>query len=255
MKPNPTMHQWLFAAALTMTATAAAGQDTNEVTKASYEGTLGTQRIGMTLVIGNGELISPSHYFYYRHLTDIPLTGSAGSSVTVKEPGGGTFDLHFQGNGSNGTQPLNFSNSIGLIGTWTGPDGKRFPVKLTGGGSPGPADPPGTRAYQDVTDKSDAAFEAQVQGFYKAVLAGDRMGAARYVTFPLRVNFPAGKHIQVKTAAELSAQWNRIFTPAWLKSAANEAPHDMPVVRGLAMLGQGLAFFGDGGAEVINAEP
>ncbi|WP_082902553.1 hypothetical protein [Paraburkholderia ginsengiterrae] len=234
-------------------ATSALAQSNNEVVTAVYEGTLGSQRIGMTLIVKDGQLIPDSHYFYNKHLTDIPLTGTAGRSLTLKEPGGGTFTLHFEGNGSNGNAPLAFENSIGLSGSWTGPDSKTYPVALAGGGGPGPAAPPDTRRYQDVTDKSDTAFEAQAQGFYKAVLTGDRAAAARYVSFPLRVNFSPTRHVQIKTPTELNAQWSKIFNAAWLKKAADAAPHDMPVIRGQAMLGNGLAFFGSSGAEVINA--
>ena len=47
-----------------------------------------------------------------------------------------------------------------------------YPVKLQmQQSSEGPAD---ARWYEDVTRESDAAFEARVQGFYKAVLARTR---------------------------------------------------------------------------------
>ena len=70
--------------------------------------------------------------------------------------------------------------------------------------------------------------------------------------FPLRVNVAPGKPLLVRNAAQLAAQWDRIFSPAWLKQAAQAMPHDLNVIRGQAMLGNGLAFFGDKGAEVIN---
>ncbi len=242
-------------ALLARIATSALAQNNNDVVTAAYEGTLGSQRIGMTLIVKDGRLVPDSHYFYNRHLTDIPLTGTADRNVTLNEPGGGTFTLQFKGNGSNGNAPLTFDNSVGLTGSWRGTDGKTYPVALIGGGGSGPADPPGTRRYQNVTDKSDAAFEAQAQGFYKAVLAGDRAGTARHVSYPLRVNFSSTRHVQIKTPAELNAEWSKIFNAAWLRKAADAAPHDMSVVRGQAMLGNGLAFFGNGGAEVINAGP
>lgn len=237
----------LFAACAT-----AAHAANDDLSTMSYEGTLGSQRIGMTLAVRGGKVVPDSHYFYARYLKDIPLSGSANGEIRLQEPGGGAFALRFRGNGSNGAAPLNFDNSVGLEGTWTGKDGKAFPVELSNVGDPGAAALPGTRWYRDVTDKSDAAFEAQVQGFHKAVLAGDRAGAARYVSFPLRVNVAPGKPLMVKNAAQLAAQWDRIFSPAWLKQAALAMPHDLNVIRGQAMLGNGLAFFGDKGAEAIN---
>lgn len=236
-------------------ATTASAQNNDDVVAASYEGTLGAQRIGMTVTVKDKKLVPDSHYFYQKHLTDIPLTGTAGDAVTLKEPGGGAFALRFKGNGSNGNQPLTFDNSVGLVGSWTGTDGKTYPVVLSGGGGTVAPEPPGTRWYRDVTNKSDQAFEAQVQGFYKAVMAGDRNAAAHYVSFPLRVNFSESRHVQIRTASQLAAQWDQIFNRSWMKRAAEAMPHDMAVVRGQAMLGQGLAFFGGNGLEVVNAMP
>jgi hypothetical protein len=108
-----------------------------------------------------------------------------------------------------------------------------------------------TRWYKDVTSESDSAFEAKVQGFYKAVLSGDRATAARYVDFPLRVNHN-GKSRTVHSEAELSAQWNEIFTPACIDAFRQAIPHDMFVHNGQAMLGDGVAWFGAKGAQVIN---
>jgi hypothetical protein len=239
-----------------VTASTAVAQDHNtDVVTAGYLGTLGAQRIGMTLIVKDGTFMPGSHYFYQKHLTDIPLTGTARSGVTLKEPSGGTFALQFQGNGSNGHEPLTFNNSIAMTGTWTGIDGKSYPVKLSGGGGSGPAEPPGTRWYQDVSSQSDAAFEAIAQRFYNAVMAGDRIGATREVHFPLRVNFSATRHRLIKTPTELTQQWNTVFSSTWLKKAADAMPHDMAIVQGRAMLGDGLAFFGDDGVDVINAEP
>lgn len=245
---KPALHRLALGALLATFATAAVAAN-DELSTMTYEGTLGAQRIGMTLAVHGGQVVPDSHYFYARHLQDIALTGTVGRELVLQEPGGGRFALHFKGNAK---APLDFENSLGLEGQWTGKDGKTFPVALSNASDPRDAALPGTRWYSDVTDKSDQAFEAQVQGFYKAVLAGDRAGAARYVSFPLRVNIAPGKPQMVKNAAQLSAQWDKIFSPAWLKQAAQAMPHDMAVIRGQAMLGGGLAFFGDKGAEVIN---
>lgn len=245
------LHRLALSALLVTFANGAAAAN-DDLSTMTYEGTLGTQRIGMTLAVRDGKVVPDSHYFYARYLKDIALSGSAGREITLREPGGGSFALRFKRDGSNAHAPLDFSNSVGLEGQWMGQDGKSFPVALSNVGDPGPAALPGTRWYRDVTDKSDAEFEAQVQGFYKAALAGDRAAAARYTSFPLRVNVAPGKPMMVKNAAQLAAQWNRIFSPAWREQAAQAMPHDLSVIRGQAMLGRGLAFFGDKGAEVIN---
>ncbi len=222
----------------------------------SYRGTLGGQRIGMTLCVEDGKVVPLSHYFYQSHLADIPLQGVAdpASGIALKEPTGGVFSLHFVGNGSNGSAPLSFRNSVGMAGVWKGADGRSFPVALSGDFDAGC--PASGEWYREITSQSGAEFEAKVQGFTKAVLAGDRAGAARFVGFPLRVNLK-GRSIEVKTAAELSRRWGEIFTPPWLKALAQALPHDLFVKPGdgAAMVGDGLVWFNEHGAETINAMP
>jgi hypothetical protein len=76
-------------------------------------------------------------------------------------------------------------------------------VKLTGTGqSPVPAS---GRWYETVAGQGDASFEAKVRRFYNAALAGDRAGAAKYVSFPLRANHD-GKSRTIHNASELAAQ-------------------------------------------------
>ena len=223
-------------------------QDAGRSIQVRYEGTLGPARIGLTLVVKSGS-ISGGHYFYAKYLTDIPLTGtSQPSTLTLQGNDGGSCTLRFVGNGSEGGKPLNFDNSVGLEGAWS-KDGKSLPVKLTAvGQSPVPQS---GRWYEMVTDQSDAAFEAKVQGFYKAALAGDRAAAAKYISFPLRVNHN-GKTRMIRNAVELSAQWETIFTPAYLAALKNDMPHDLNIIQGQAMLGDGQAFFSDKGATALN---
>lgn len=214
-----------------------------------YAGTLGANRIGMTLDVSGGT-ITGGHYFYARYLKDIALKGSVqNGELTLTGDDGSTFHLKFRSNGSEKGQPLTFENSAGLAGTWTA-NGRLFMVKLEPGGvSQAPAD---GRWYSQVTDESDAAFEARAQAFYRAVLADDRAAAAKYVSYPLRVN-RNGKSRMIHSPEELSAQWNTIFTPACLEQFHKALPHDMFVSNGLAMLGNGVAWFGPQGVTSINA--
>jgi hypothetical protein len=106
-----------------------------------------------------------------------------------------------------------------------------------------------------ITDETDDAFEARAQGFYFAALKGDPKQAARFVHFPLRVNWSATHHEMIGSANQLAANWNRIFTPKYLAALRDAVPHDMPVIKSqYAMLGAGLAFFTDKGVEVLNAQ-
>jgi hypothetical protein len=127
---------------------AVAEDKTPEVIRADYEGTLGSSRIQMTLIVHQGKLIPPSHYFYQKDLTDIPLSGTAGTTLALTEPGGGTFSLKFKGNGSNGNRPLTFDDSVGLVGTWTGKDGNTYPVALGAlFAGAAPAEPPNSGCH------------------------------------------------------------------------------------------------------------
>jgi len=237
----------VLAALLFLTLSAAQAQDSGAA-QISYEGNLGPARIGLTVVVKGGA-VTGGHYFYAKYLTDIPLNGSVQpGALALKGQDGGSFTLKFVGNGSEGGKPLNFENSVGLEGAWSN-EGKTLPVKLTAAGQ-SPIRASG-RWYEMVTDQSDAAFEANVQGFYEAVLAGDRAAAAKFVSFPLRVNH-SGKSRMVRNPGELIAQWETIFTPAYLAALKKDPPHDLSIIQGQAMLGDGQAFFSDKGATALN---
>jgi hypothetical protein len=224
-------------------------QSAAKVSRVSFTGMVGQSRIGMTLVVNSAGIITGGHYFYAKYLKDIPLTaGTQGTGIILFEPEGGQFALRFKGNGNEAGKPLDFHNSVGLEGRWMKHDGS-YPVVLQMQQSSEAA--ANARWYEGVTSASDAAFEARVQAFYKAVLAGDRATAAGYVDFPLRVNHN-GKGRTVASAARLAAQWNQIFTPACIDAFRRAMPHDMFVRNGQAMLGDGVAWFGAKGAQVIN---
>lgn len=219
------------------------------VSRETFTGTVGQSRIGMTLLVDTKGTVIGGHYFYATELRDIPLrAGTQASGIILFAPKGGQFALRFKGNGSEAGKPLNFENSVGMEGRWMKNDSS-YPVKLKMDHSwKGLAS---AHWYQDVTNEGDAAFEARVQSFYRAVLAGDRATAGRFVDFPLRVNHN-GQSRMVKTAAQLSAQWGQIFTPACVAAFRDAMPHDMFVRNGQAMLGDGVAWFGPKGAQVIN---
>jgi len=226
---------------------AATPQEASVPDRISYEGTLGGSRIGLTLIVKAGNTITAGHYFYAKYLTDIPLAGTMQpGTVTLKGKDGGTFDLKFKGNGSEGGKPMDFNNSVGLEGTWSN-DGKSRPVTL-GLRDIASVDGPW---YKVISNQTDAAFEAKAQGFYKAVIAGDRATAAKYVSYPLMVNLK-GKTLKIHSAAELTAQWDTIFTPQYLERLKKDMPHDMAIAKGQAMIGSGDAWFDDKGATSLN---
>jgi hypothetical protein len=236
------------AVCLLLAAGVAAKQSAGQSEQMQYSGTLGQSRIGVTLEVDNGRAIR-GHYFYQKYLKDIPVTAAQESGTRLLKVAGGVLKLHFKGNGSEGHAPLTFENSVGLDGTWTSADGARsLPVRLRG--QMVLAKSKDGRRYSDVTSESDAAFEKRVQAFYRAVLAGNRTEATRYVSYPLRVN---GKHPRtIKNAAQLLAAWDFIFTPTFMAKLRNDLPHDMFVHQGMAMLGDGDVWFDAKGAAVVN---
>ncbi len=214
-----------------------------------YTGRLGDLPAGMTLGFADGRVVAGSHYYYRKYCRDIPLTGTDGVELRLSEPGGGVFVLHYVGGGP--ASHATAENSTGLAGTWSGA-GRVLPVALTVAG--GDSYVPGHR-YADVTAQDDAAFETLVRGFYDAVLAGDRAEAMRFVSFPLRVNTDEGRFFTIRDASTLQGKWAQVFPAVWLKALAAATPHDMFVRNGQVMIGDGLAWFGAGGLEVINAVP
>jgi hypothetical protein len=236
------------AACFLLAAALAAKQVVGQGEQVQYSGTLGRSRIGLTLEVENGRAIR-GHYFYQKYLKDIPLTVQDENETLLLKEAGGEFTLHFKGNGREGHEALTFENSIGLDGTWTSADGTRsFPVNLSGE-TILPKSKDGRR-YSDVTSESDAAFEKRVQAFYRAVLSGNRSEAARYVSYPLRVN---GKHPRsIRNAAQFIAAWDSIFTPAFLARLHNDLPHNLFVREGMAMLGDGDVWFDAKGAAALN---
>jgi hypothetical protein len=221
------------------------------VVQHQYEGSLGESRIGMT-IIRDGNQIEGGHYFYQKFLRDIPITGfMKDSQITLDEAGTGTFHLHFAGNGSEGGQPLDFANSIGMEGTWTSADGRRtYPVSLRGTLIRGGTD--NGHRYGDVTRETDAEFEHRVQSLLRAVLAGDESTAVRFISYPMSANLPNGGTKSFRNPSEVLAAWNDVFTPALLMKLRNDLPHDMFVRDGMAMLGDGEARFDGKGLPSLN---
>jgi hypothetical protein len=212
------------------------------------EGKIGPYVIGMNLTVRDHAEFVSGHYFYASKPLDIPLRGSVeGDQVTFREPGGGVFRLHLVTNESVEGRNLNFYVSTGLQGTWT--QGSRtLPVSLgfaAGYDGNGP-----TRWYSDVTNEPDAAFEARVRKFLRAVAAGDKASAANSVSYPLRINGRTPS--EVRTKADLLAKWDRIFTLGLRRRLRETIPHEMFVRNGLAMVAEGAVWFNAKGAAVIN---
>jgi hypothetical protein len=224
---------------------------------AQCDGTLGTTQAGMTLEVKQ-ETITGGYYFTANDLRDIPITGSLRDGrIVISGADGSSFDFRFKSNASEHGEELSFDNSVGLIGTrqYNGKVEKVDLRFLTMGQSTGlsTGQSPEDRRYAFTTDLSDMDFESIVRKWRLAVLSGNRKEAAKYTHFPLRVN-AQHKHRTIRTPAELFAQWDRIFTPAYLSRIKKDLPHDMLGENSslLVTLGPGDVWFGDKGIEVLN---
>jgi hypothetical protein len=169
--------------------------------------------------------------------------------VYFKGEDGSAFQLHFVGNGSNGTEPLTFYNSVGLNGTCTiGSQVLPVTLEMEHGTSN-----PGQRLYESVTSKTDAQFEEMVRATREAIMNGDVEEAGRLIHFPLRVNF-GHRSITLKDPAQLKANWSQVFSPAFATKLRQDIPHEMFVHEGEAILGNGVLWFDGDGLSVVNAE-
>jgi len=239
----------LFAVLLALAASAAvASPPPKGVETLELAGKLGARAVGMNLTVRDHLTIDDGHYFYAGPLTDIPLVAKVdGEAVSLTEPGGGVFSLHFVSNGSAKGQALNFYNSTGLRGTWTRgatslpvtlafdwtfPDGKQRPW------------------YSQATHEPDAVFEARAQRFVRGALTGDRAMTAAAVSYPLRVDLH-GRALKIRNAAQLRAHWREVFTPKFLARLKDALPHEMFVHDGMAMTLNGDVWFDARGAAVI----
>lgn len=213
----------------------------------TMRGTVGPYPVGLSVSLTPGGTIVRGHYFYTRHLADIPLEGTTdGDHLTLTEPDGGRFDLHLTA-ASGAAAPLTFATATGLAGDWR-KGSVRLPVALSFESMDSGV--PGAARYAEVTDEAAAAYEARVRRFLRGVLDNDRARAAAAVSYPLRVNGPRRRIIRDRKA--LLAQWDSLFTPAYVATLRTAVPHDMFVRNGLAMVAGGALWFDARGAAVLN---
>ena len=211
-------------------------------------GTVGPYRIGFNYTVRQNTKLVAAHYFYVSRLEDIPLSGVvSGQSVHLHGTDGANFDLVFVGNGSNGKEPLTFHNSVGLRGSWS-LNNRELPVELAFSHS---TENPGQRMYSQVTDRSDSAFESQVEALCQAILSEDLIAASKHVHFPLVVNLRTHT-LLIRNTSELQTHRSSIFTTRFLVKLRSDIPHEMFVHNGEAMLGDGELWFDDKGLVAVN---
>ena len=108
---------------------AQAVQADNEIDM-GMSGTVGHYPVAMQVRVRDNVEIVQAHYSYASQATAIPLTIEADAdALTLTEPGGGAFHLHYVGSAADAGAPHDIYHAIGLAGTWVkGP--ATLPVQL-----------------------------------------------------------------------------------------------------------------------------
>jgi hypothetical protein len=210
-----------------------------------YRGTLGGKiQIGMSLYAKDQSL--QGSYFYKNHLTDIPLTGryTTARDISLTEIDSanhskGTFLLHFAESDPHFKTATPLQAEV-LQGKWISSDGKTsYPVYLQVEHN---CTLPGKSRYAIAGATNDDLVEKNAQGFYNAVLTGNRDVAVKYISFPATF-FENGKQKPIGNAAEFLKDYDRIFTTEFIAQISKGTPHHMFVNAQGIMLADGAVWF------------
>lgn len=244
----------LLACFLALLSTATIATDTVGL---DYLGDLNKEAVIQMGLRDDGHTVT-GYYFYKRWLKDLELRGEHTSprEITLKEydENGkvqGNFSLryeekdprkHFGGN-------TKLDKEV-LTGKWTSADGsKSYPVYLSA-----------TKSYTEMSNDryavagaSDAALvERNAQGFYFAVVKGDRQTVAKFVGYPL-IYSHQGSRKTARNQAEFLLAYDSIFTEKFVAKIADGIPHHMFVKADGIMLGNGEVWFDNQGkAHILN---
>lgn len=223
-----------------------------------YAGDLeGKTVIGLTLDQRDGQKVSGS-YFYKKYLKDIPLSGefTGERDLVLRESDAhgqpaGTFMLHFAESDPRHTRAGDSLTVDVLTGTWTSADqSKSYPVYLAlstivAGGTAG-------KRYRVAGAADDTSVERNVQAFCVAVEKGDRRAVAGDLAYPVMFSLE-GKRSQARNEQEFLADYDRIFTAAFVERIRNSTPHNMFANSQGIMIGDGVVWFDEKGrAKALN---
>jgi hypothetical protein len=216
-----------------------------------YRGKMGGKtEIGMTLYMQERKL--QGSYYYLKDLKDITLSAHDVSErdITLDELDSsgnlqGTFRLRFVESDPElkSDKPLEVDV---LRGEWTRADGQvALPVRISLEYS---CNVVGSQryGYGVAGAPSDELVEKNVQGFYFAVLRGNKGEAAKFVSFPLSF-FLNKKPKTVYNRTAFLRYYGQIFTKAFLARIANGIPHHLFVNWEGIMIGDGAVWFDENG--------
>jgi hypothetical protein len=209
--------------------------------------------IGLTLKFEDKEI--HGKYFYFSTYQDIAFSGELGEerTFTLNElDDQGNVRARFIGNfpvldpeGHFGTSPL--EREV-LVGKWEDLRNKKtYPFYLhliyacAGDLS---------NRYARIGADNEETIDRAAQQFLRAFKKGDRLGVAKLVEYPIRVDLIGGGKRTVRNPTQFVSLWNKIYSPDyWNKHHLSEAiPKHMMVTKyDQAMLKSGGPFFGGTG--------
>jgi hypothetical protein len=214
-----------------------------------YRGKMGANtEIGMTLFMQQGK--PQGNYFYVKYLKDISLSGQYVSErdITLDERDSsgklqGKFHLRFVETDPELKSDKPLTVDV-LRGKWTNTDGQQdLSVRL---GLQYSCNIVGSQRYGGAGAASDELVEKNVQGFYFAVLRGDKGETAKYVSFPLSFSLNNQSRTVYNRTAFLR-YYDQIFTKAFLGKVAKGIPHHMFINWQGIMIGNGEVWFDENG--------
>jgi len=227
-----------------------------------YEGTIGDQKIGLTLGLENSKQSRPGnevcgYYFFDRNLKNIFLHSEKDKKgdlilYELDDAGNrtGVFKCTYPDKDPKGHFRSRIHGEV-IEGTWSridGSDSRPFYLYQTGG-----VGAEGDRRYAVAGVPDDAVFESKVQKWRIAVLMGDKETVASMIEYPISLNI-RGKAFNIKNAGQLISHYADVFTDERKAIIRNTVPHNMFVRADGIMLGSGGAiwFNADGKVTAMN---
>lgn len=209
----------------------------------------GRHRIRMTLVFGPGEITGV--YFYATQLKDIALRGRMldATRVVLEElDSAGRPTARFEAefppvapDSRYGSSPLQCEVLRGVWRREGAEVGLPVQLEMEAGHAASLRNP-----YAAIGARDPEALHRRAQGFWRAVRQDDRVGAAGFIRYPLRVDTAAGPR-RYTSAEQLLADYELVFTPPLREAIAQGLPRNMFVRDQGAMLGHGQVWFGADG--------
>lgn len=192
----------------------------------------------------NTQKVILAHYFYDRVMSDIPLSiGESSNELVFRGTDGSRLVLRPMIYVSHPWDPAvapaqSVDKADFFQGSWS-LGARTIPVKFQ-------------FSFAGSDQVPDASNEHYARAFIRGILTNNPDEAAGAITYPLVVNGRCGTIIRDEAA--FRANWSDIATPALMDSLRSAVPHDMFGKDGLTMVGDGVVWFGDRGAAILNVD-